>query len=488
MNRKFDLQRLKHSFVGMAGLSMIGIPLMLMANIILARTLSVAEFGTFGFVIALATVLAIPVAGGLPMLLTREVAAYSQNKDWAAYRGLVVATYGWVAVMCGLIALGLSGSWLMARDLPAGPLLVTVLLVPFLGLNGVRAGILKGLGRPVMAEAPPQLLQPPLMILGYLGLAWLGLSSAMSVLWWYLGVVIAVFGLASLLLWRVQPAQVHHVASDLTDLSRWRRAILPFVLISAASVLSTQVAVLLLGFSGQEEAVALMRVAERGALLVAMPLSFINTILGPYFVQAMKSEEDGAMRRIVRQSARLTLAASLPVALLLLLFGDTLIGWTFGAPYGAMSYRQAVMPNPAGIRYEDFSEDLDLWCRMSDLGAEGRYFLTLPENLLRYRKPLDSLSTKNLSLMQLKMRWIKDCLRRRRAGQPERTLANFIASRTAWQRFSDWRSDNAAGFYKRAGFAYARRNFPALAWYLALASALSPKLIRQKIASQKAAL
>ena len=151
-------------------------------------------------------------------------------------------------------------------------------------------------------------------------------------------------------------------------------------------------------------------------------------------------------------------------------------------------YRQDILPNADGIRYEDFSEDLDLWCRMSDLGAEGRYFLTLPESLLRYRKPLDSLSTRNLHLMQLKMRWIKDCLRRRRAGKPERSLAEFIASRTAWQRFTDWRADKAAGFYKRAGFAYARRNFLALGWYLALAGALSPKLIRQKIASQKAAV
>ncbi len=147
-------------------------------------------------------------------------------------------------------------------------------------------------------------------------------------------------------------------------------------------------------------------------------------------------------------------------------------------------YRQAGMPNPKGIRYEDFSEDLDLWCRMSDLGADGRYFVTLPESLLRYRKPLDSLSTRNLEHMQLKMRWIKDCLRRRRAGQPERTLANFIASRTVLQRFSDWRGDQAVGFYKRAGFAYARRNFLALGWYLALAGVWSPKLIRQKIASQ----
>ncbi|MCB2080982.1 MAG: glycosyltransferase family 2 protein [Novosphingobium sp.] len=151
----------------------------------------------------------------------------------------------------------------------------------------------------------------------------------------------------------------------------------------------------------------------------------------------------------------------------------------------AGGFRRDIMPNAQDIRYEDYAEDLDLWCRMSDFGAQGHYFLTLPEVLFRYRKPLDSLSTRNLSLMQIKMRWIKDCLRRRRAGQPERTLANFIASRTAWQRFSDWRGDEAAGFYKRAGFAYARRNFLALGLYLALAGVLSPKLIRQKIASQR---
>lgn len=148
-------------------------------------------------------------------------------------------------------------------------------------------------------------------------------------------------------------------------------------------------------------------------------------------------------------------------------------------------YRQAVLPNAAGIRYEDFSEDLDLWCRMSDLGAQGRYFLTLPESLLKYRKPLESLSTRNLEHMQLKMRWIKDCLRRRRAGESERSLPEFIASRSAGQRFSDWRSDKAAALYKRAGFAYAKRNFPSLAFYLLLTGLISPKLVRQKIATQR---
>lgn len=151
---------------------------------------------------------------------------------------------------------------------------------------------------------------------------------------------------------------------------------------------------------------------------------------------------------------------------------------------GVGGYRLDVMPNAQGIRYEDFSEDVDLWCRMSDLGAEGRYFITIPEPLFRYRKPAGSLSTRNVRLMQLKMRWIKDCLLRRRAGKAERSLADFIASRSWFERMNDYREDAAAGLYKRAGFAYSNRSYFKLGAFLALAALCSPKLIRQKIKTQ----
>ncbi|WP_176247496.1 glycosyltransferase family 2 protein [Mesorhizobium australicum] len=151
-------------------------------------------------------------------------------------------------------------------------------------------------------------------------------------------------------------------------------------------------------------------------------------------------------------------------------------------------YRVNIMPNNDGIRFEDFCEDLDLWCRMSDLSADGRFFITLEEPLSRYRKPAGSMSTANVKIMQDKMRWIKDCLRRRRAAQPERCLADFLASRTAFDRFSDWRADTAAGFYKKAGFAYSKRNYLKFAWYVALTATMSPKLILQKLATQSANL
>lgn len=312
--------------------------MLLLANIVLARSLSVAEFGVFGFAIALATVLAIPMSGGLPLLLTREVATYSQQENWSAYRGLVGMAYCWVLGISAIMGIGLVGWGLISGQRPDSTLLITFLLLPFLGLNGIRNGILKGLGKPVLAEAPTLLVQPALMIVGYLSLASLGLAAVVNALWWYLLVVVAVFILASVMLWRVQPTAVHQVAPDIGDLPRWRRAILPLALVSAATVISAQISVLLLGFYGNEEAIAQMRVAERGTLLVVFPTLFMNSIIGPYFVKALKSGKKDEIRRVTRYSARLVFAASVPLALILLFFGQNLLAWTFGAPYDALSY------------------------------------------------------------------------------------------------------------------------------------------------------
>ncbi|MCK9504232.1 MAG: glycosyltransferase family 2 protein [Porticoccaceae bacterium] len=147
-------------------------------------------------------------------------------------------------------------------------------------------------------------------------------------------------------------------------------------------------------------------------------------------------------------------------------------------------FRLGIFPNIESIRYEDFCEDLDLWCRMSDLAGEGRYFLTIPQPLFHYRKPINSLSTRNLRLMQLKMRWIKDCLLRRRSGRPERSIEEFIHSRSLLDRIHDWRSDRAAECYKKAGFCYSRRNWLRLALYLGMTGFFSPKLVRQKLRTQ----
>lgn len=324
-----------------------GIPLLLLANVVLARTLSVADFGIFSFVLSLASVLAIPVAAGMPMLLTREVANYHKKNNWPAYRGILKVAYSWVV----LATIGLGFAFVILKifseNVHTQQLLIMFLLVFLSGLNAIRIGFLKGLGRPVLAEAVAQIFQPSFMIMGYIALAWFGLSAATQTLWWYLLVLCFAFVLNSIIFWKAQPEQARCTQIEIIDFQRWKKLILPFALMSGANVMSTQLAVLMLGFSGMVEVAAQMRVAERGAQMVVFPMMIINNFIGPYFIESLKAYNDtgetNPMRCLVRQSVWLTLAVSVPVALVLIVFGKPLLAWSFGMPYDMQSYQPMVI-------------------------------------------------------------------------------------------------------------------------------------------------
>lgn len=335
---QFNIHSLRQSFLNVSGLFMIGMSLLFLTNVVLARTLSVSEFGTFSFVISLATVLAVPVTGGLPMLLTREVAALSQEGQWAACRGVIGWSYGLILKTSAVFLFILMLWFALANERATTIIIAVAVLVPILGLNGVRNGVLKGLGRPGLAEMPTQLLQPIAMIAGYLFLYSSGQASTKNALVWYVIACGIVFAIASFLQWRAQPQALVQVKANRAKKGRWRRSILPLTLVSAASVIFAQLALLILGFAEHEEHVAIFRVAERGAMLVALPMIFIDTVLGPYFVKATRSEGTQELSQIVRHSTRLTSALSLAIAAVLILFGQPLLAFAFGSPYDVQSY------------------------------------------------------------------------------------------------------------------------------------------------------
>ena len=74
-------------------------------------------------------------------------------------------------------------------------------------------------------------------------------------------------------------------------------------------------------------------------------------------------------------------------------------------------------------RYQDFCEDLDLWTRMSDLYVENKAIIVIPEVLYQYRKG-DGMSY-NTEGMLLRMRQIKNNLRRRRSGLHDLSFIEF---------------------------------------------------------------
>lgn len=150
----------------------------------------------------------------------------------------------------------------------------------------------------------------------------------------------------------------------------------------------------------------------------------------------------------------------------------------------AGGYRQDGFP-VGEIRYQDLSEDLDLWSRMSDFYSDEKYMIIIPKTLYYYRKRVGSLSaTKEQQFaMSLKMKFIKCNLKRRRAGESEITFTEFLAQRTTWEKFNEKRCFYSEYYYRQSAFAFAGHNYAKAIMCLPISVILNPKYLFQKIVS-----
>lgn len=101
-------------------------------------------------------------------------------------------------------------------------------------------------------------------------------------------------------------------------------------------------------------------------------------------------------------------------------------------------------------RYRDFCEDLDLWTRLSDLYAEGKYIIVLPEVLYLYRKS-EGLSSSHFNMI-IKMEYVKVNLRRRRRGVEEISFIDYYNSLSEIERARLQKDSHAADCLRNGVF------------------------------------
>ena len=326
--------RITKVFFSVSGVYAFGLVFSILANILLARWLSVADFGRYSFAIAIATFAAIPVSVGLPLLLTREVAQAAEAHDPRGFWRVLSVAATWVVLASGLVMLGLLGALalgLVTQEMEA-PLRIVMFLPLVMGVIALCGGTLKGLGLPVFSEVLAQVIAPALLVLGIGVLYWMALADTPGALSMHLlGYSIAALTGLVLVLRKV-PGRASFVSADRVQLRSWGIAFVSFTLIGGMGTLTTQLSTLVLGGLGQTEELAYLRVAERGAQLVAFPLMFVNAVIGPYIVRA-RAEGPEALRDLARHAARLSTLTALPLVVVFALFGKPLIAMTFGAPY-----------------------------------------------------------------------------------------------------------------------------------------------------------
>lgn len=82
------------------------------------------------------------------------------------------------------------------------------------------------------------------------------------------------------------------------------------------------------------------------------------------------------------------------------------------------------------VRWQDYCEDLDFWTKLSDFYTQGKAIIVVPEVLCHYRKHSDGMSTSTYRMM-LRMRYVKNNVRRRRRGEANLSFEEFYHSLSA---------------------------------------------------------
>jgi O-antigen/teichoic acid export membrane protein len=324
-------------------ISIAGKGLTFLTGVLLARLMGPTNLGVYAMALAVAQLLRLPSALGLPGVVVRYVPVYDVEEDWGLLRGLLLRAVQFtlslsvVSAVAGSIVVWLLAAWLGSEKTVA--LWLALWMIPILDFSVLRNAALQGLRRVALAQIPDVLLRP-IFFLGLLGIAWKITSGAtfgpVLTLALYLLAVAISFFLGMKLLGRAVPQPVWKSVTR-TDYPRWRNSLLPFMLLYTMQLALSQVDILMLSALSTDASVGLYRVAWQGAELISFMLGIVNVVIQPMIARLHTQGDHTRLQRMVTITARLSAGITLPIALLLVVLGPWLLSIVFGDPY-RMSY------------------------------------------------------------------------------------------------------------------------------------------------------
>ena len=324
--------------------------LSLVVSILLARLLGPDGYGVYAFAYAVIMLLALPAQAGLPTLLVREVARYEAEARWALLAGLLRRSNQLVALLTMLIVGGAVLS-MFFFDLgftatERATFAWALVLLPIMALGNLRGAALRGLRLIVKGELPEIGIRPALFVLallGVLGAAALSPEAAFELtpplaMALHAAAALVAFLVGVWLLRRELPDAVAR-AKRAYETRAWLRSLLPLTLLAGVAMINSRMDIVLLGVLATPAEVGVYRVATSMSTPITIALAAVNVSVAPHFARAYAEANHPVMQRLATWAARVSVAAALPAAAILIVFGAPLLGFVFGAEYavGAMA-------------------------------------------------------------------------------------------------------------------------------------------------------
>ncbi len=341
------------TFLAKAG----GAVAMLASQLLAARWLGVAEFGTFSAVLAAAVLVGVVAGGGLPFASIRFLPGYAATADWPAWRGFLrlcgLALAAGAAI--GVLSLILLLPAIAPGEISTSSILAGAALGGLLTLSGGAQALMQGLGRAALAEFLGNCARS-LVTVALLGLAWLvvepSVGAAMFAMAAGTGVSLLVLGVT---LHRAVPAPLRG-PRDTSQGRAWFATGLAFMGTAGVVALMERTDLLVLSLWRPAEEVGAYAAASRLAITITFAVSAVGAVLAPRIAAAMALRDTEALRRRCAASAGAGSFIALLCGGVLLLLGEPALrlfgeGFDIAAPsLGLLVMGQVVVAvlGPAG--------------------------------------------------------------------------------------------------------------------------------------------
>lgn len=331
-------RQLLQSAGGSIAIRILSLLVTIAASVVLARALGPTAYGTYAYIFAIVTLLALPTQVGIPTLLVRETAKAQAEADWPKLKGLwfwstrtIFVTSTLVALLSTMVVF-LRG-W-SSRDGVELTMLAGIVLIPLIALGNARGAALRGLRLIVRGQLPETVIRPILLVI-FVGSFWFldGAVSAYSAMTLHVFAAGVSFVIGGVLLWFAKPKEVFSIRADMSHAPYWWRAAIPLAVLGGIQVIVNQSGLVLLGWFRPETEVGLYKVAMSASLLAIFGLQTAGLVVGPYMARFHSLGDIRQLRRMASLAAIMSSALTFPILLVFFLKGRWLIDTLYGADY-----------------------------------------------------------------------------------------------------------------------------------------------------------
>lgn len=311
----------------------------LLNAILLAKLLSVQDFGIYILALTTVTIATIPVSLGLPELLTRYISKYHLENNFSMLKGLLIKANQMVLIS-STIAVFIAFLlyliwWKNYSENTVQTFWFACILLPLLAFGELRAASLRGMKFVILGQIPDTFLRNlmlffPLTVCYFFSIE----ISPQRAMLFHIFAALFSFLVGAWFLYKKLLKNLLHFTPKY-DTNYWFRQAIPFTLITSVQVIKIRSMIYFLAAFWGVEVVAIYDVANRGASLVAFTVDALNKAVSPYISIFYENNNQKILQRIVKKTARLLFAFSLPVVLVFILGGKPLLYWLFGEEYGS---------------------------------------------------------------------------------------------------------------------------------------------------------